>query len=166
MTVIDATRTLRFAAGTTLAVIFAFGLDYSQAVVTPLLAAVFLAAPGPRPTLREMGGILLASLLGLGLGVFATLVLARAPSLLFLGVGLLLFRIFLAAARGTSPFLVLMLLIGVLLVPVVGTTSMQLAVDFAVDFVVPSARKTVCLALVQMMASNRSPAGNWPASRK
>ena len=147
MTAIDSTRVLRLATGTTLALGFAFGLDYALAVTTPMLAAVFLAAPAPRPTLRVMGGVLLAAFLGLGLGVLASLVLIRTPSLLFLGVGLLLFRIFLAAARGTSPFLVLMLLIGVLLVPVVGTMSTQAALDFAQDFLIAL---VLCFVFVQL----------------
>lgn len=136
MTELAATRTIRFTAGTGLAAAFAFGLDYSLGVVTPMLAAVFLSGPGPRPTLSAMGMILLASACGLGLGVLTSLVCIHAPSLLFLAVGLMLFRIFLAAARGTSPFLVLMLLIGVLMVPVLASVSIQLAWDFLADFLV------------------------------
>lgn len=132
----DAVRTLRFAAGTTLAVVFAFGLDYSQAVVTPMLASVFLGATSPRPTLSGMAGVVAAAAVGLGLGVLVGVLFVHAPSLLFIAVGLLLFRIFLAAARGTPPFLVLMLLIGVLLVPVVATISAETAFQFAVDFLV------------------------------
>ena len=136
MSRIDTIRTIRFTAGTTLAVAFAFGLDYSQAVMTPLLASVFLSAPAPRPTLSAMASILAAAAIGMGLGVLAGILLVHAPSLLFVTVGLLLFRIFLAAARGTAPFLVLMLLIGVLMVPVVATISAQSALDFAMDFLV------------------------------
>ncbi len=132
----DTRHMLRFAAGTTLAVAFAFGLDYSLAVVTPLLTSVFLAAPTPRPTLRVMVAILSAAVLGLGLGVGVGLLFTGSPALLFGVTGLLLFRIFLAAARGTSPFLVLMLLIGVLLVPILAVQSLEQAVQFPVDFVV------------------------------
>jgi hypothetical protein len=142
-----ATRTIRFTVGTGLAAAFAFGLDYAAAVVTPMLAAVFLSGPGPRPTLSAMGMIVLASALGLGLGVVSSLVLIQAPSVLFLAVGLMLFRIFLAAARGTSPFLVLMLLIGVLMVPVVASVSVHLAWDFVVDFLVAL---LLALAFVQL----------------
>ena len=70
---VAATRTLRFATGTTLAVIFAFGLDYALASFTPVFTAVFLGASAPRPTLRQMGGILLASLLGLGVGAASSI---------------------------------------------------------------------------------------------
>lgn len=136
MTQTDSVRILRFAAGTTLAVAFAFGLDYSQSVVTAMLASVFLGAPAPRPTLAGMAGVIAAAAVGLGLGVFVGVLFVHAPSLLFLAVGLLLFRIFLAAAAGTPPFLVLMLLLGVLLVPVVATLSAEAAFGFAVDFLV------------------------------
>ncbi|MDH3687780.1 MAG: hypothetical protein OEP95_16230, partial [Myxococcales bacterium] len=53
----------------------------------------------------------------------------------------------LAAARGTSPFLVLMLLIGVLLVPVLGSVSIQLAWGFFADFLVAL---VLALAFVQL----------------
>ncbi|MDJ0787067.1 MAG: DUF2955 domain-containing protein [Myxococcota bacterium] len=144
---IDAIRTLRFAAGTTLAVAFAFGLDYSLAVVTPLLASVFLGAPSPRPTLATMAGVMAASAIGLGLGVGVGALFVNAPSLLFLAVGLLLFRIFLAAVSGTAPFLVLMLLLGVLLVPVIATISAQEAFQFAIDFLGATALSFVFVQL-------------------
>ena len=96
---IDAVRTLRFAVGTAAAAAFAFGADYAQAAMTPLLAGVFLSAPSARPTLRGMGAILLAAVLGLGVGVLSSLLLIHVPSVLFLSVGLILFRIFLAAVR-------------------------------------------------------------------
>ncbi|MGI9433131.1 MAG: DUF2955 domain-containing protein [Myxococcota bacterium] len=147
MTELAATRTIRFAAGTSLAAAFAFGLDYSLGVVTPMMAAVFLSGHGPRPTLSMMGKILFASACGLGLGILTSLVGIHSPSLLFLAVGLMLFRIFLAAARGTSPFLVLMLLIGVLLVPVLASVSIQIAWDFFSDFLVALA---LALAFVQL----------------
>ena len=136
MSRIDAVRTLRFAAGTTVSVAFAFGIDYSLAMLTPVFTSVFLGAPAPRPTLRMLAGIIAAAIAGLALGIFSSLLLIHAPSLLFLSVGLFLFRIFLAAVRGTAAFLVLMLLLGVLLVPVVGTISAEAAVDFSVDFLI------------------------------
>jgi len=144
---IDATRTIRFALGTTASVAFAFGLDYSLAMLTPVLTSVFLGGPAPRPTLATMGGIFAASALGLGLGVFTSFVFVHTPALLFVAVGLLLFRIFLAAARGTAPFLVLMMLLGVVMVPVVRTISSQAAVDFAKDFLVALA---LALVFVQL----------------
>ena len=147
MTDAAATRAIRFTVGTALAAAFAFGLDYALGVVTPMLAAVFLSGPGPRPTLSAMAKIVLASAIGLGLGVLSSLVFIHAPSILFLAVGLMLFRIFLSAARGTSPFLVLMLLIGVLMVPVLASVSIHLAWDFFADFLVAL---VLALAFVQL----------------
>jgi hypothetical protein len=162
MTALCVARTLRFALGTTLAAGFAFGIDYPLAVMTPVFTAVFLGTPGPRLGLRQMLAIFAAAFIGLGLGVVASLVLPHAPSLLFLAVGLALFRIFLAASRGASPLLVLMLLLGVLLVPVVGTRSQQQAVDFASDFLV-----ALALAFVFVQAAfelRPDPACGEPAS--
>ncbi|MBW2241189.1 MAG: DUF2955 domain-containing protein [Deltaproteobacteria bacterium] len=143
---IGAIRTLRFAVGTAGAVAFAFSLDYGQAIMTPLLASVFLGAPSPRPTLRVMTGILVAAALGMGVGLLSSLLLIHVPSVLFLSVGLMLFRIFLSAVRGTGAFLVLMLLLGVLMVPVVGTIDSQLALDFVNDFLI---NLVLALAFVQ-----------------
>ncbi len=131
-----AARTLRFALGVTLSVVFAYALEYSSFSLTTVLVATLLAAPAPRPGPRALAGLALSIAIALGFGVAISMVLLTSPLLFVLATGLLLFHIFYAATGGAPPFAVLMLLLGVILIPVMGSQSLALAVDFAGDFFV------------------------------
>ena len=127
-------RILRFAFGTGLSVALAYGLEYPVSFLSTVLAAAFLGTPAPSPGARALATIEASIAASFAVGIVMSLVLVPSPLVYFLALSLLLFRIFHASMGGASPFIVLMALIGVILIPVLGTQSTTLAVDVAADF--------------------------------
>lgn len=132
---IDQTRALRLALGVTLSVALAYAIAWPISFLTTVLVAKFLSAPTPRPSLKAGLGIIvslaLASLAGMLL--VWTVVPFMVVCLLLIGLGL--FWIFLLNARGVSPFLIVMLTIGVTLLPMLALNSPALAGQVALGLV-------------------------------
>ena len=63
-------RTVRYAAGTTLAVALAMGIDWQLSYLTPMLALMFLAPPAQRPNPKLLAGFA---------GIVAVASMAGAP---------------------------------------------------------------------------------------
>lgn len=132
----DQRRMLRLAFGVTLAVALAYAIEWPIAFLTTVLVAKFLSAPTPR--LSFQAGLAIVISIGAaavtGMLVVFTVLPFMAVALPFMAV--LLFWIFLLNARGVSPFLVLMLLIGATIIPLLGLNSAKLAQSFSIGFVV------------------------------
>ena len=138
-------RILRFALGITLTVALGYGLATPLAFLSSVLVASFLGSPAPRPDARTLLAGLLCIAAAVGFGVLVSSVALATAALYYLVMGLLLYRIFFATAGGAPAFPMLMLLLGVVLIPLIGTRSMVAAVDFASDFVAASG---IALALI------------------
>lgn len=121
------------------AVAIAFGLEWPLSFLTPVLTAVLLSLPVPRPThariLTSLGQIAVA----FALGLFFTVFLQPFPMVYAAALGLALFHIYYHANRGGSVWLVLMCLIAVLILPMLGNTQDELPVAFAFYFAWSSA---------------------------
>jgi hypothetical protein len=120
-------RVLRYAVGATIAMAVAMAFNYQLAFLTPLLALSFLAAPGPRPTLKAGVGfiaIVAASCLsGLLLGRY----LISYPLVYIPFTALVLLRLFYLKAAGKAPAVMTMLLISLLVIPLIVMSSPQVA---------------------------------------
>ncbi len=123
---------LRLALGSALSMALACGLAWPLAFITPVLVATFLGTPAPGPDLRGGLGIVLAIAAGCGLGFLLALVTVHYPLLCLVLIALSLFLIFYANALGVSPFLVVMAIIGVTVIPMMGIQSQAAAWGLAV----------------------------------
>lgn len=135
MSELRSARILRFALGITLAVALGYGLETPLAFLSSVLVATFLGSPAPRPDARTLLAGLLCIAGAVGFGVVVSSVALTTAAVYYLMIGLLLYRIFFATAGGAPAFPMLMLLLGVVLIPLLGTKSMTAAVDFAWDFI-------------------------------
>jgi len=127
-------RILRFALGVTLAVALALGVGWNLSFITPVLLASFLGAPAPCPSGRAGLSIILSIAAAFAVGVAVALAFVPFPPVCLLIVGLLLFLIFYWNLSGAPPFVILMLLIAVTVIPMMGTLSSALVVEFAKGF--------------------------------
>ena len=124
-------RILRFTLGVTLSVAVSFAIAWPLYFVTPIFAAKFLGSPAPSPNLRAVLTILLVMAIGCGVGLVVSVVTGRYPVVCLLTVALLLFHIFYANVRGTSPLVISFLLIGITVIPLMGMESIDLAAGIA-----------------------------------
>jgi hypothetical protein len=113
----------------------ASGIGWQLSFLTPVLSLSFLAAPGPRPSLKKGTMFVLiiavACFAGLMLGKF----LISYPLVYVPFVGLVLLRLFYMKASGRSPMLTMWLLITLLLMPLIVMTSPQIANIMALGFI-------------------------------
>ncbi len=128
------TRVLRLALGTTIAMALAQGVTWPFAFITPVVTAMFLATPAPRPS-RPVVIALVASILATGVsGLALTLTLLPYPLAYVCALVLIYFLLFHSLSGGANPFMVIMILVGVTAIPVLGQVSLNLALVFAVGF--------------------------------
>ena len=120
-------RVLRYALGATLAMAVAMGFAWDLSFIVPILTLMLLASPAPRPTLRAGVALVTTIAFACFVGLWAIKYLLNFMWAFFPILGLLLLGVFLAKARGTSPFLIIWLLIAVLLLPMVAVQSPNLA---------------------------------------
>jgi hypothetical protein len=133
-------RTLRLGVGITLAAGVSLAVGWPAAFLTPVLATSLLASGAPCPSLRT-GAVLVAIIAAssvFGLVVLAPLAIYY-PMICAIAIGLFLFLIFRASYGGTSPFLVLWLLIAVLLLPMIAQESLAAAQELAGSMVLSGA---------------------------
>jgi hypothetical protein len=121
-------RILRLAIGITLAAAIALGIGWPLSFLTAVLATSLLASGAPCPSLRTgaMLVVVIAAAALFGLAVIAPLAI-HYPLVCAAAIGLFLFLIFRASYGGTSPFLILWLLIAVLLLPMIAQESLATA---------------------------------------
>lgn len=124
-------RIVRFALGTTLASAIAFLTGFELPFLVPILAAMLLGSPAPRPSLRSGGGFVLTIGVASVVGLIVTRLFVHFPPAFLLVAFLILFRLYYALWSGKSPFLVVWLLIASMLIPLIGLASMGLAIGIA-----------------------------------
>jgi len=116
----------RLASGMTLASALAFGIAWPLSYITPVLTAKLLVSPRALP-IKAQAGFLVLLFVTLTVGTELILPLLQYPAVHILITGLVMFLLFYAKAGGVSPILVVFLLIGVIVIPVVGTVQPALA---------------------------------------
>ena len=140
-------RILRYAAGSTIAMAVAMGINWQLSFLTPVLSLSFLASPAPRPTFKQgtafLGTIAVACLAGLALGKY----LISYPVVYVPFAGLVMLRLFYYKASGRSPMLTTWLLIALLVIPLITITSPTIASMVSIGILV-SAAATVCVIWV------------------
>lgn len=139
----------RLASGMTLSAGIAFGLAWPLAFITPVMAAKLLTLPRVLPAKAAAGFI---GILGVSLFLSAQLLLPTLayPAVHLLLTALILFLLFYAKASGTNPLLVVLLMLGVLIVPLLGTVSQSLAASAAWGIVFSTA---VAIAVVYVVSA-------------
>lgn len=120
-------RVYRYAAGSTLAMAVALGIDWRLSFLAPVLTLSFLGSPAPRPPLRAGLGFVAVVAVAAAAGLALTVLLLPYPALTVLLIGLSLFLLFYHGARGAPALLVMMLMVAVTVIPVVGLQSLELA---------------------------------------
>lgn len=142
-------RSLRYAIGVTLAAALAFGFAWPLSFLLPVLTAVILALPVPRPTLKQ--GIMnyRDTLLAFGVGFVMTQFIMPHTVIYIPLLGMALFHTYYHLNRGGSFWLVMMLLICLLLMPMLATVHEGLAIGVASGLVGSS-----LLALVMLWVSH------------
>ncbi len=118
-------RILRLAVGIALALVFSQSVNWSGAFLAPVLVSVILTLPLPAPSLiagLRFVAVLTGSLL---VGLMLVPMLNNQPAAGVLLVLLVLFSCFYYGAKGGSPILTMFLLIGVTVVPAIGSESVD-----------------------------------------
>ena len=137
-------RTLRYAVGLTIAIALAFGIAWPLSFLFPVLSAVMLALPLPKPTLSQGFRNMRNTLFAFGVGFLVTQFILPHTVIYIPILGLLLFYTYYHLNRGGSFWLVLMLLICLLLMPMLAGVNEGLAIG-VVSGLVGSSWLTICL---------------------
>jgi len=127
-------RIVRYAAGVTVAVTFAFSLQWPLYFLTPIFTASFLAMPLPGPTLKQAFALFGYVAVAFALGLIFTLFLLPFPLVFVPALGIALFHIFYLVNRGGPAMLGLMSLLAVLILSMMGNAHEALAMMFAFNF--------------------------------
>ena len=122
-----ANRILRLAVGTALAMAVSQAFNWPAAFIAPVLATVLLGLPIPAPSFS--GGIkfIVALIAGCAIGFLILPALTYQPGAGVLMIVLGLLGCFYFQARGGSPLLGTFALLGITIVPAIGSESIDLA---------------------------------------
>ncbi len=137
-------KTVRYAVGLTIAIVLAFGIAWPLSFLFPVLSAVMLALPFPKPTLSQGLRNMRNTLFAFGVGYTVTLFILPHTVIFIPILGLLLFHTYYHLNRGGSFWLVLMLLLNLLLMPMLAGVNEGLAIG-VVSGLVFSSGLTICL---------------------
>lgn len=137
-------KTLRYAVGLTIAVALAFGIAWPLSFLFPVLTAVMLALPLPKPSLQQGLRNMRNTLFAFGVGFIVTQFILPHTVIFIPIFGLLLFHVYYHLNRGGSFWLVLMLLICLLLMPMLAGVNEGLAIGVVSGLVV-SSWLTICM---------------------
>jgi len=128
-------RALRYAVGVTIATALAFAIAWPLSFLLPVLSAVFLAMPLPKPTLPQGGRNMRDTLFAFGVGYIFTQFVLPFPVIYVPLLALALFHTYYHLNRGGSFWLVLMLLIYLLLMPMLAGVHEGLAIGVMLGLV-------------------------------
>jgi len=137
-------KTLRYAVGLTIAIALAFGIAWPLSFLFPVLTAVMLALPLPKPSLQQGLRNMRNTLFAFGVGFIVTQFILPHTVIYIPIFGLLLFHVYYHLNRGGSFWLVLMLLICLLLMPMLAGVNEGLAIGVAAGLV-GSSWLTICM---------------------
>ncbi|MCL7972082.1 MAG: DUF2955 domain-containing protein [marine benthic group bacterium] len=128
-------RILRFAVGTTVGSGFAYLIGFELPFLVPILIAMLLASPAPRPTFESAAGFVIPVAAGAFVGVLLTRYVLPYQGIFLLIEFVVLYRIFYSLAGGARPLRMVWLLIAALIIPLMGMASIGLAIGVAVGLV-------------------------------
>jgi len=131
-------KVLRYAIGLTIASALAFGIAWPLSFLLPILSAVFLAMPLPKPTLSQGVRNMRDTLFAFAVGYIFTLFILPYPIIFVPLLALALFFVYYHLNRGGSFWLVLMLLVCLLLMPMLAGVGEGLAIGVAFGLVTSS----------------------------
>lgn len=136
----DATRMrqLRFAFGVTFAAGLAYALNWSLAVLLPVLTCMLLAFPLPKPSLQATINNMLSTLKAFALGLLFSLFFLQYPAAYLCMLALVLFHLYYYLNRGGSFWLTLMSILAILILPMMANSHEGLAIGFSAGFVYSS----------------------------
>ncbi|MFW2403382.1 MAG: DUF2955 domain-containing protein, partial [Gammaproteobacteria bacterium] len=120
-------RTLRLAAGLALAFGLSQAIGWPASFISAVLTSVLLALPTPAPTLKTCIGFVLVMSISLAIGIQLLPLLHNQPGAGVVMTILALFWVFYFGARGGQPLLSAFLLVGLTLIPVMGSESIDVA---------------------------------------
>ncbi|NEX22358.1 DUF2955 domain-containing protein [Thiorhodococcus mannitoliphagus] len=127
-------RALRLGLGVTLTFVIALAYDWTLAYLAPIFTAPLLQAPRA-PTPRAAVGILLVTVLIMALCLVAGGVSQAYPALFLIALFPALFWTFRSGLHGGSSLVMILLLVGLMLVPMVANTTVEITRDVAGSFV-------------------------------
>jgi len=104
----------------------AFGYAWPLSFITPVFTAKLLTTPRTLPAKAQIGFLVLL-FTGLSVGTEILLPLLQYPGVYLIFTALVLFLLFYAKAGGTNPLLVVFMLMGIIVVPLIGTVNPGLA---------------------------------------
>jgi len=116
----------RLTFGMTLSSAIAFGYAWPLSFITPVFAAKLLVSPRALPP-KAQAAVLALLWLGTTVGTEILLPIQQYPAVHLTFSALMLFLLFYAKAGGTNPLLIVFLLIGVVVVPLIGSVDPRLA---------------------------------------
>lgn len=128
-------RALRYALGITIATALSAGIGWSLSFLLPVLSAVMLALPLPKPTLQQVFRNMRDTLFAFGVGYIATQFILPHTIIYIPLLALALFHTYYHLNRGGSFWLVLLLLICLLLLPMLAGVHEGLAIGVALGLV-------------------------------
>ena len=137
-------RTVRYAVGLTIAIALAFGIAWPLSFLFPILSAVMLALPLPKPTLAQGFLNMRNTLFAFGVAFIVTQFILPHTAIFIPILGLLLFHVYYHLNRGGSFWLVLMLLLDLLIMPMLAGVNEGLAIGVVFGLVF-SSWLTICL---------------------
>ena len=137
-------RALRYAVGVPIATTLAFGIAWPLSFLFPVLSAVMLALPLPKPTLSQGIRNMRNTLFAFGIGFLITQFVLPFTVIYIPVLALLLFHTYYHLNRGGSFWLILILLICLLLMPMLAGEHEGLAIG-VVLVLVGSSWLTICL---------------------
>jgi hypothetical protein len=125
---IASTRCLRLSIGISLAIAVALIFNWSGAFITAVLTGLLLTLPQPSPSIKFALSFLLVIGGSLLLGLALLPMLHNQPAAAVLVISLAVFSCFNFSANGGSQTLVTFLLLGITLIPVIGSESVDIAI--------------------------------------
>ena len=127
-------RALRLGIGVTLTFVIALAYDWTLAYLAPIFAAPLLQKPSA-PTLRTAVGVMLVTSLIMVVCLLAGGISQTYPVLFLMALFPALFWTFRYGLRGGSSLVLILLLVGLMLVPMVANTTVEITRDVAGSFV-------------------------------
>jgi hypothetical protein len=125
-TVLRRRQIFRLAFGMTASSALAFGIAWPLSFITPVFTAKLLTTPRALGVKQQVGFLVLLWV-GLNVGTELLLPLLSYPAAHILLTGWALFVLFYKKARGMNPILIVFVLIGVIVIPLIGTIQPSLA---------------------------------------
>lgn len=125
-------RVVRLTLGVALSMAIAFGFGWMLSFVTPVLVVGSLVVPGPRPPVKALFSLPIVILVTFAIALFVPIAAMSWPEI---GIPLILLQIFYCfylLGRGSSQAICTWMLVGLLMIPVVGNDSIDMAINLTV----------------------------------